>query len=104
MSTGNGETQLGAYKYIYYTDGSKYYKAIKNNNVYNITEVTIQELLTVPISGTNISRETIDYVSVCGLKQCYIEVSRQILNDKNFNKCFEKNNAVYSLSYKRDLL
>ena len=99
-----GESQLGAYKVIYFTDGLSYYKAIKNlsTGVYELSEITIDELLICSVGNTTLSRECLDYVSICFLSRCHLDLSMAILNS-DYIKC-KKNTTESSTNYERDLI
>ena len=90
---------LGLYDIVYYSDGSSIYKYINNT----ISEVTLDEILEINSSGTTISIISEDYVSICNLRKCYINLCQQIFNDRAFSSCWN-NNVNSELTYKRDLL
>lgn len=102
----SGILQLNNYSIIYYTDGINHYKAVRipNTNNFTVTVVTIEYLSSCELSETTLSRTSIDYVSICFLNQCYLDISKLLLESKNFEKCFNKSIDETSNLYTRDLL
>ena len=90
---------LGLYDIVYFSDGDHVYKYINNN----VTQVTISEVLEVNPTNTTISKTDKDYVSICFLRKCYINLCKQIFNDRGFSSCWNKNTVDSELVYKRDL-
>lgn len=90
---------LGLYRTVYFSDGSHIYKYINNS----ISETTISEVLEVNPIDTTISKTDKDYVSICFLRKCYINLCKQIFNDRGFSSCWNKNTIDSELVYKRDL-
>lgn len=90
---------LGLYDIVYFSDGDNIYKYINNN----ITQATISEVLEINPTNTTISKTDKDYVSICFLRKCYINLCKQIFNDRGFSSCWNKNTVDSELVYKRDL-
>ena len=88
------------YKYTYYSDGEKIYK-IFNGKPY---EASLEELVEINTEGTTISRVSKDYVSICFLRKCYINLCQQIFNSRAFDKCQNKNKVDSELVFKRDMV
>jgi hypothetical protein len=61
---------LSLYETVYYSDGELVYKYINGKS----TPVDLNELINRNIEGTTISRTYKDYISICYLKQCYINI------------------------------
>lgn len=90
---------LGLYDIVYFSDGNNVYKYINNN----VTRTTINEVLEINPTNTTISKTDKDYVSICFLRKCYINLCKQIFNDRGFSSCWNKNSVDSELVYKRDL-
>lgn len=91
---------LGLYSLVYYSDGETIYKYINNSSV----EVSIEEIIEVNNEDTTISTVEKDYVSICYLRRCYINLCKQIFEDRGFNECWNKVNVDSELVFKRDLV
>ena len=99
ISKGEGSA-LGLYNLVYFSDGIDIYKYIDGN----VSQVTITEVLEVNPINTTISKTSRDYVSICFLRKCYINLCQQIFNDRGFSHCWSKNEVDSELVYKRDLI
>lgn len=91
---------LGLYTIVYYSDGSNIYKYIDGES----SKVDIKEVIEINNLNTPINRTQKDFVSICFLKKCYINLCQQIFSDRGFSKCLQKNTIDNELVYKRDLL
>lgn len=91
---------LNIYNIVYYSDGNKVYKYV--NGTYS--ETTINEVLEVNPVDTTISKISKNFVSICFLRKCYINLCQQIFNDRGFSQCWSKNSIDSELIYKRDLV
>lgn len=91
---------LGTYNIVYFSDGIDIYKYINGD----ILQVTIDEILEINPIDTTISKTQKDYVSICFLRKCYINLCQQIFNDRGFSSCGNKNKIDSELIYKRDLV
>lgn len=91
---------LGLYNIVYFIDGDIVYKYINQS----IQQVDISEILEVNPVNTTISKISEDFVSICFLRKCYINLCKQILNDRGFSSCWNKNKIDSELIYKRDLV
>ena len=89
---------LGLYSGVYYTNGQNIFKYYNGES----TAVPLEEVVERNTEGTTISRCSQDYVSICFLRKCYINLCQQILNSKTFDKCFNKMNN--ELTLKRDMV
>lgn len=94
------DSPLSIYQTVYFSDGNVVYKYIDNN----ISQVNLQEILDRNTEGTTISRVSQDYVSICLLKHCYIQLCQQIYNSHGFSSCWNKNYQNSEINYKRDLV
>lgn len=93
-------SSLELYNIVYFSDGSNVYKYVNNS----ITQVTVKEILEINPINTTISKTNKDYVSICFLRKCYINLCKQIFNDRGFSSCWNKNTVDSELVYKRDLV
>ena len=89
---------LKLYQTVYYSDGEKIYKYIGDRRVL----ASLEEIVERSTENTTLSRVSKDYVSICFLRKCYINLCQQILNSKTFDKCFNKMNN--ELTLKRDMV
>jgi len=64
------------YQGVYYADGAKIYKYYDGES----TTVPLSEVVERNTENTTISRCTQDYVSICFLVKCYIDLCKQIFN------------------------
>ena len=91
---------LGLYNIVYFSDGIDIYKYINGKT----SQVTIDDILEINTVNTTISRISRDFVSICFLRKCYINLCQQIFNDRGISKCWNKNKVNSELIYKRDLV
>ena len=91
---------LGLYNIVYFSDGIYIYKYINGET----SQVTIDDILEINTVNTTISRISRDFVSICFLRKCYINLCQQIFNDRGISKCWNKNKVNSELIYKRDLV
>ena len=91
---------LGLYNIVYFSDGIDIYKYINGET----SQVTIDDILEINTVNTTISRISRDFVSICFLRKCYINLCQQIFNDRGISKCWNKNKVNSELIYKRDLV
>lgn len=91
---------LGLYDIVYFSDGIDIYKYINGKT----SQVTIDDILEINTVNTTISRISRDFVSICFLRKCYINLCQQIFNDRGISKCWNKNKVSSELIYKRDLV
>lgn len=91
---------LGLYNIVYFASNDKIYKYI-NENIY---EVTLSEVLEINPINTTISKTSKDFVSICFLRKCYVNLCQQILNSRGFSSCWKDNKIDNELIYKRDLV
>lgn len=96
----NEGSALGLYNIIYFSDGIDIYKYINGN----ISQVTINEVLEVNPINTTISKTNRNYVSICFLRKCYINLCQQIFSNRGLSHCWNKNKVDSELIYKRDLV
>ena len=94
---------LGVYDSVYYTDGANIYKY--NPKTQNTLEVTdLAEIIEINPVNTTISITSKDYVSICFLTKCYVNLCQQIFESRGLTQCWNKNNIDSELIYKRDLV
>lgn len=91
---------LGLYNIVYFIDSNTLYKYVNEK----IEEVTITEVLEINTINTTISKTSEDFISICFLKKCYINLCSQILNNRGFSSCWSKNKIDNELIFKRDLV
>lgn len=89
---------LDYYNTVYFSDGGKFYKFRDGN----VTEIQLEELVEVNPEHTTISKYVEDFVSICLLVQCYLNLCKQLLESACLDvKC---NTASSELIYKRDVI
>ena len=91
---------LGLYDIVYFIDENAVFKYINGN----IQQVDISEILEINPANTTISKVSEDFISICFLQKCYINLCKQILDDRGFSSCWNKNKIDSELVYKRDLV
>lgn len=94
------ESELGLYSIVYYADDMTIYKYINNQSY----AISLDEILEVNPKNTTISIISKDYISICFLIKCYINLCKQIFESRGFSQCSNKNNIDSELIYKRDLI
>ena len=91
-----------SYDIIYYSDGESIYKNIKDSGE---EIVPIEELIRLNAdSNKTVSKIKEDYLSICFLKKCYIDICKKIFDLRGFTKCEYSGEVDTQLQYKRDLL
>lgn len=85
---------------------------IENNKIYRYSKQGVDEELLdyseliryadLPDVKHNISITSQDFMSICFLQKCYVNLCQQIFKDKNFVRC--SNKVDHSLSYTKDLV
>lgn len=91
---------IGLYSIVYYSDGASIYKYVNGQS----SETTIDEIIEVNPVDTTVSRTGEDYVSICFLRKCYINLCQQIFNSRGFSPCWNKNDIDSDLVFRRDLV
>lgn len=91
---------IGLYNIVYYSDGASIYKYVNGQS----SETTIDEIIEVNPDDTTISRTGEDYISICFLRKCYINLCQQIFNSRGFSPCWNKNDIDSDLIFRRDLV
>lgn len=92
--------------YIYCTDGQAIYRYLRGTwNTVSIDVIALQDNTV----NTTMSRVDKDYVSICFLKQCYVNLCQQIFDGlcglgSNTNKGCFSNNIDKDLQTRRDLV
>lgn len=94
------ESSLDLYSIVYFSDGSYIYKYVEEK----VQKVDLEEILEINPVNTTISRISKDYVSICFLRKCYVNLCQQIFNERGFSSCYSKNTIDSELIYKRDLV
>lgn len=90
---------LGLYDIVYFVENDYIYKYINGK----VEESNVEEILEINPINTTISITNKDYVSICFLQHCYIDLCQQIFNNRGFSQCWSKNSVDSELVYKRDL-
>lgn len=91
---------LDLYNVVYFTDGDYVYKY--RDGVETI--VPFEEISEPNFTDTTVFKVTKNYVSICFLQKCYINLCQQIFNQRGFSSCWNKNTIDSELVYKRDLV
>lgn len=91
---------LGLYSIVYYADAKTIYKYVDGQSY----AIPLEEILEINPVNTTISITSKDYVSICFLTKCYINLCQQIFENRGFTQCWNKNNIDSELIYKRDLV
>lgn len=91
---------LGMYSIVYYADETTIYKYIDDVSY----AVPLDEILEINPINTTILKIQQEYISICFLRKCYINLCKQIFNNRGFSQCKNKNNIDSELVYKRDLV
>lgn len=96
---------LGLYDIIFYSDGSKIYK-YKLGVDDSPQEVPIYYLTDLNLNSGKYPVYICekDYISICFLRKCYINLCKQIFNSRGFSSCQNGNKVDSELVYKRDLV
>lgn len=99
LSKQEGST-LSTYSLVYFSDGNTIYKYVESQ----VKEATLDEIVELNSVDTTVSKVYRDYVSICFLRKCYINLCQQIFNNRGFSHCFDRNNVDSDLIYRRDLV
>lgn len=91
---------ISLYNIVYFTNGKTIYKYLNGIE----QEVSLEEVLEINPIDTTISRVEKDYISICFLRKCYINLCQQIFEGRGFSKCFDRTKISSELIYKRDLV
>lgn len=91
---------IGLYSIVYYTDGNIIYEYTKQAT----KEIALEDLLKQNLVNTTAFKTTQDYISICFLRKCYINLCQSIFNNRGFSMCRDTNQANLDLIYRRDLL
>ena len=91
---------INLYDVVYYTNGKQVFKYINNNS----QEVSINEIINRNSEGTTISIVKKDYVSVCFLRKCYINLCQQLFNSNIISECSNNRKNNCDLVFQRDLI
>lgn len=91
---------LNLYNIVYFVEDGYIYKYVNGQ-----TEgASIEEVLEINPVNTTVSKTSKDYISICFLQKCYVNLCQQIFNDRGFSQCWNKNSVDSELVYKRDLV
>lgn len=99
LNKGNGSA-IGLYNIVYFVENGHIYKYVNGE----IDSASVEEILEINPINTTISKTSEDYVSICFLQKCYINLCQQIFNSRAFSQCWNKNEVDSELIYKRDLV
>lgn len=91
---------LNLYDTVYYSDGTKAYKYINGKT----SEVSLEEIINRNTENTTISIIKKDYVSVCFLRKCYINLCQQLFNSNIISECSNNRKNNCDLVFQRDLI
>lgn len=92
---------LTSYNLVYFIDDQIIYKYIDGKEKI----VPLKEIFAVnPNSKNTLLKIEKDYVSICFLEQCYINLCQQIFEQRGFSQCWNKSTIDSELVYKRDLV
>lgn len=91
---------INLYDVVYYSDGYKVYKYINNTSI----EVSLDEVINRNPENTTISIVKKDYVSVCFLRKCYINLCQQLFNSNILTDCNSSNKNNCELIFRRDMV
>lgn len=98
-------SRLWFYDVVYYSDGSRIYKYVPGITETS-QEVLLEEILNLNLKARDytVYRIEEDYVSICFLQKCYINLCQQIFSSRGISPCWNKNAVDSELIYKRDLV
>lgn len=96
----SSRSALDLYSIVYFVEDGYIYKYVNGK----IDGASIEEVLEINPINTTISKTSKDYVSICFLQKCYVNLCQQIFNDRGFSQCWNKNSIDSELVYKRDLV
>lgn len=85
---------LTLYDVVYYSDGVNVYKYVDGES----TLTTVDEIIARNTEGTTISIVKKNYISVCYLRKCYINLCQQLFNSNT--QCVSSDNS--ELIFQRD--
>lgn len=94
------QDQLSNYNTVYYSDSTNIYKYYQEES----TTISETELFERNPEGTTISKLTQDFMSICFLKKCFIEICKHLFNLRGFAKCKVKGGVDDNIIYNRDLI
>lgn len=95
----SSNSSLGLYDTVYYSDGEYIYKYVNGTSEI----VQVKEVVLRNPEGTTISIIKKDYVSICRLKQCYLDICNKIFKEKVFGPCCDRREDQ-ELRRRRDLI
>lgn len=87
---------------IYSIDGELKYKD-QNESLINIPEQSILSIIAENQNNTKYI-QNIDYVSICLLKKCYIQLCQSILDKQIYSRCKINTQNMQDMIYQRDLI
>lgn len=97
---------IGIYDIVYYISKNKVYwyqpSSKEFGEVSKLNEIL--DIAQLPNVKTSISIINKNYVSICNLQKCYINLCQQIFESRGLTQCWNKNNIDSELIYKRDLV
>lgn len=91
---------ISLYDTVYYTNGKQIFKYINNSS----QETTLDEVVSRNPENTTIYIVKKDYVSVCFLRKCYINLCRQLFNSNIVSDCSTNRTNNCELIFQRDLI
>ena len=98
-----GDSILSYYDTIYFYHDTKFYKIVnsKENGLLQSIEVPIEEIVEVNTHKRTISKFSQDFIFICLLENCYINLCKQIMEKGCLRDCADKS-FLADLIFKRD--
>lgn len=91
------------YKYLFYSDGKKIYQGFFNDEDKEVSLDTIVDFNDTLLPESTIFKIEKEYVSICFLRKCYVNLCKQIFEQRTNISCYSKE-IDSELIYKRDLV
>lgn len=96
----NTGSAINLYNVVYFVEDGSIFKYVRGT----IESSSIEEILEINPINTTIFKTSQDYISICFLQKCYINLCQQIFNDRGLSQCWNKSKVDSELVYKRDLV
>lgn len=96
----NTGSAINLYNVVYFVEDGSIFKYVRGT----IESSSIEEILEINPINTTILKTSQDYISICFLQKCYINLCQQIFNDRGLSQCWNKSKVDSELVYKRDLV
>ena len=95
----NNKTTAALYGVVYYYDNGTIKKYISKTDTIEDIVKPVELLANI----SSIIRQSKEFVNIYFLTQCYLDLCKQIFNDRAFNRCFTSKGIQSELILKRDL-